>query len=233
MAGAAHRGRAGSRPADHRQPPPSMGPPGRALPPRRVSRRHRDGTQDRRVRLRAMPRHVPRRRTDRDAARRRDGVRQRRRRHERQRHVRTGPSMRPASSAMPTSGTARVSGGCWTRISGPAQDGSAASARYRPGTRTRRRCIRRTRPHPAYSPIPPSGPVSGSWPPGTYRSTPGSCRRRSANSPHWRRHSQRRRSSSIMPVPRSGSGGTGDGGTKSLPTGQPPSGSSRPAPTSR
>lgn len=25
---------------------------------------------------------------------------------------------------------------------------------------------------PAYSPIPPSGPVSGSWPPGTYRSTP-------------------------------------------------------------
>jgi len=71
--------------ADRRSAPPSVDQARMALPPRRPAGRYQQRPQYRRDGVRAGPLHVPRQRAGRDAARRRDRVRQRRCGHVRQR----------------------------------------------------------------------------------------------------------------------------------------------------
>ncbi len=92
------------------------------------------GPQHRLDRLPRMPGDVPQGRPARDGAGRRGRVRQRHRRHERVRQLRPLPRRRGASSATPTSRSARACATCWKPRSRPAADASAAFATACPGT---------------------------------------------------------------------------------------------------
>ena len=94
MARAGDRGGHRAGIADLRPAPPSLGLPGEPLPARRAARRCRQRAQRRVDGVHGMWVDVPRRRAGADAARGRDGVRQRRRRDERQRAIRRLPGLR-------------------------------------------------------------------------------------------------------------------------------------------